>query len=96
MPHDKLINKDADQLFDAILSLQTREECYEFFGDLCTVKELQSLAMRLEVARMLMNGSTYLEVIDETNRSSAIVSRIKNCLLYGNGGFQTVLNRIGQ
>jgi len=87
-------NKDVDQLFDAILSLRSREECYAFFGDLCTVKERQSLALRLEIARLLINGSTYLEIIDETNRSSAIVSRVKNCLLYGNGGFQTVLNRI--
>jgi TrpR-related protein YerC/YecD len=87
-------SEETDQLFRAILSLQSKEECYDFFEDLCTVNEIRSLSLRLEVARRLKRGETYLDIIEETNKSSAIISRIKNCLMYGKGGFQMMLQRL--
>ena len=78
-------NKDMDFLYRGILALQTREECYAFFEDICTIKELQSLYQRFRVACLLDSGSNYLEVSDTTGASSATISRVNRCLNYGSG-----------
>lgn len=92
----KLNDKSIDQLFEAILTLKNMEECYIFFEDLCTVNEIQSMSQRLEVARMLGNGSTYNQIESETGASTATISRVKRCLNYGNDGYKLTLDRIGK
>ncbi|WP_230474473.1 YerC/YecD family TrpR-related protein [Calidifontibacillus erzurumensis] len=94
MQIDKLRGRALDQLFEAILSLKDIEECYRFFDDLCTVNEIQSLAQRLEVARMLQEGYTYHRIETETGASTATISRVKRCLNYGNDAYAMALNRI--
>ncbi|MEG9297476.1 YerC/YecD family TrpR-related protein [Mangrovibacillus sp. Mu-81] len=94
MQINKLRGKELDQLFNAILSLQDLEECYRFFDDLCTINEIQSLAQRLEVARMLQEGKTYHKIETETGASTATISRVKRCLNYGNDTYQLVLDRV--
>jgi TrpR-related protein YerC/YecD len=94
MQLDKLRDRTLDQLFQAILTLRTLEECYVFFDDLCTVNEIQSLAQRLEVARMLRNGNTYSQIEAETGASTATISRVKRCLNYGTDGYKMVLERL--
>lgn len=96
MPIDKLRDAALDRLFQAVLSLQSVDECYAFFDDLCTVAELKSLAQRLEVARMLRTGETYHQIEAQTGASTATISRVKRCLLYGSDGYQLVLERLGQ
>lgn len=92
----KLNDKSIDQLFEAILTLKDMEECYIFFEDLCTVNEIQSMSQRLEVARMLGNGSTYNQIESETGASTATISRVKRCLNYGNDGYKLALDRLGK
>lgn len=94
MQLDKLRDRALDQLFEAILKLDTMEECYQFFDDLCTVGEIKSLAQRLEVARMLKRGFTYHQIETETGASTATISRVKRCLHYGSDGYAMVLERI--
>ena len=91
----KLKDQLSDQLFDAILSLNNNEECYQFFEDICTVSELKSLAQRLEVARMLPTGHTYDDIVARTGASTATISRVKRCLHYGADGYKTILERLG-
>ena len=83
-----------DNLFESILSLQSVDECYAFFEDICTVKELQDIAQRLVVAKMLKEGKSYQEVSRETGASTATISRVNKCLVYGGGGYETVLARL--
>jgi TrpR-related protein YerC/YecD len=92
----KLNDKSIDQLFEAILTLNSLEECYVFFDDLCTVNEIESLAQRLEVARMLRKGNTYNQIEAETGASTATISRVKRCLNYGNDGYKMTLERLGR
>lgn len=94
MQLDKLRDRVVDQLFEAILKLETVEECYHLFDDLCTVGEVQSLAQRLEVARMLRQGKTYSHIETETGASTATISRVKRCLNYGADGYTLVLDRL--
>lgn len=94
MQIDKLRGRELDQLFKSILSLKNLEECYIFFDDLCTVNEIQSLAQRLEVARMLHEGNTYHKIETETGASTATISRVKRSLNYGNDAYEFVLARI--
>jgi len=94
MQLDKVRSKATDQLFEAILRLKTVEECYCFFDDLCTVNEVQSLAGRLEAARMLESGATYHQIEKATGLSSATISRVKRCLDYGSEGYRIVLERL--
>ncbi|WP_349409303.1 YerC/YecD family TrpR-related protein [Pseudalkalibacillus sp. SCS-8] len=94
MQIDKLRGKTLDQLFDAILTLKDREECYRFFDDLATINEIQSLAQRLEVARMLREGYTYHKIENETGASTATISRVKRCLNYGNDTYEMALDRL--
>lgn len=91
----KEIRTDAvKQLFDAVLTLNDREECFHFFEDLCTVNELVSLAQRLQVARMLREDHTYLEVAEKTGASTATISRVNRALNYGNDGYDLVFGRL--
>jgi TrpR-related protein YerC/YecD len=87
-------NKDMDYLYRGILSLQTREECYAFFEDICTIKELQAMTQRLQVAKQLHEGRNYNEVCRDTGASSATICRVNKCLNYGDGGYRTVLERL--
>lgn len=93
MEIDKLRGEQLDQLFDAILSLEDREECYRFFDDLATMNEIQSLSQRLSVAKMLEEGETYQTIVDQSKASTTTISRVKRCLTYGSGGYRTVLDR---
>ncbi|ASV67137.1 YerC/YecD family TrpR-related protein [Cytobacillus sp. FSL W7-1323] len=94
MQINKLRGQELDQLFQAVLSLNDLDECYRFFDDLCTVNEIQSLAQRLEVARMLREGKTYHKIETETGASTATISRVKRCLNYGNDAYEMALERI--
>ncbi|MCQ2411919.1 MAG: YerC/YecD family TrpR-related protein [Sphaerochaetaceae bacterium] len=91
---DKIDAKVADQFYSAILSLKTKEECMAFFDDICTIKELQDLSQRLQVALMLDKGMNYQEISRQTSVSSATISRVNRCLNYGDGGYRTVLDRM--
>lgn len=84
----------ADSLFDAILCLESREECYRFFEDLCTVNELNSMAQRFEVAVMLRNHCTYLEIAEKTGASTATISRVNRSLNYGRDGYEIIFQRM--
>lgn len=87
-------NKDMDFLYRGVLSLQTREECYAFFEDICTIKELQAMAQRFRVAAMLRDNKNYNEIQADTGASSATISRVNKCILYGSGGYATALERM--
>ena len=83
----------VDYLFDAILSLKSKEECYHFFEDLCTVKELQSMAQRMEVARMLKEKKTYAEIAGETGASTVTISRVNRILSQGTGSLNRIIDK---
>ena len=84
----------VNHLFDAILSLDNKEECYRFFEDVCTVNELLSLSQRYEVARMLRAQKTYLDIAEKTGASTATISRVNRSLNYGNDGYDMVFERV--
>lgn len=90
------LRKDAqtDALFRSILALESVEECYQYFEDLCTVKEIRDLAQRLEVARLLSGGCSYQRAGEKTGASSATIGRVKRCLNYGAGGYALILERM--
>lgn len=90
----KLKTESVDSLFDAILTLKTQEDCYKFFEDLCTVNELLSLSQRFDVAKMLREKKTYLEIAEKTGASTATISRVNRALNYGSDGYQTVFERL--
>ena len=87
-------NETIDALFDAILSLETREECYDFFEDLCTVKEISDMAQRLEAAKLLLDGSTYEQIVKTVEISTATISRINRCIQYGTGGYRETIEKV--
>ena len=87
-------NETIDALFDAILSLETREECYDFFEDLCTVKEISDMAQRLEAAKLLLDGSTYEQIVKTVEISTATISRINRCIQYGTGGCRQTIEKV--
>lgn len=87
-------NSETDKLFHAILALNSVEECYLLFQDMCTVKELEAMSQRLEVAKQLRQGLNYNTVSENTGASSATISRVNKCLLYGDGGYEIVLRRM--
>lgn len=98
---NKKLKTDAvDHLFDAILCLNTREECHDFFEDLCTFNELLSLSQRFEVASMLRDGKTYLEIAEKTGASTATISRVNNCFKQKDDekicGYEMILNRLSR
>ena len=90
----KIKTPAVDSLFDAILTLKDRDECYSFFEDLCTVNELLSLSQRFEVASMLKDKKTYLDIAEKTGASTATISRVNRALNYGNDGYDLVFERL--
>ena len=90
-----LHNSDVDALFEAILTLRTVEECYAFFEDACTIKEIQDISQRLKAAKMLASGANYADISRETGMSTATISRVSKCLEYGAGGYRAVISRVG-
>ena len=87
-------NAQIDALFEAILQLEDREDCRLFLEDLCTIKEIRALAQRLEIARRLDRGDSYVSTVEHTGASSATVSRVNRCLEYGPGGYRMMLKRL--
>ena len=90
----KLKDMNVDYLFKAILSLETMDECYIFFDELCTVPELKALSQRLEVARMLSEGRVYSDIVAKTGASTATISRVNRSLNYGSDGYKVVFERV--
>ena len=82
------------RLFDVILNLEDREDCYRFFEDLCTVKELQDFAQRMEVAVLLSQGENYLSIAQKVGVSTATISRVSKCLNYGRGGYRRAIEKL--
>lgn len=82
-----------DELFEGVLSLTSVEECYNFFEDLCTITELRAMAQRFQVAKMLDEGQIYSDIVKETGASTATISRVNKCLIYGTDGYRMVLDR---
>ncbi len=92
----KIHSEATDGLFRAIMSLQNLEECYTFFEDVCTINEIQSLSQRFEVAKLLREKRTYLEIAERTGASTATISRVNRSLNYGNDGYDMVFGRLEQ
>ena len=93
--NSKLTSENVDFLCEAILSLETKEECYRFFDDLFTINEVQSIEQRLQVARMLKQKRTYIDIATSTGASTATISRVNRCLNYGSDGYNLVFEKIG-
>ncbi len=81
-----------DDLFKAVLKLKSVEDCHKFFEDVCTIKELEDVSQRLEVARLLKKGLNYQAISKETGASTATISRVNKCLNYGSGGYNLVIS----
>lgn len=92
--HSKLQSKELDALFEVVLLLETMEDCYRFFEDICTISEIHAIAQRLEVAKRLRRGVTYQEIAQELGASTATISRVNRSLTYGMGGYQRMLDRL--
>ena len=93
---DRRSSDSLNRLYQVILHLQTVEECYDFFEDLCTIKELRDLSARLDVAFLLDRGLSYQAVAAETGVSSATICRVKKCLDYGSGGYRAAIDRAAE
>lgn len=93
--NSKIKSAQADGLFEAVLKLENMEECYRFFEDICTIKEIQAIAQRLEVAKLLKSGKTYNEIEAETGASTATISRINRSLNYGADGYKIIFKKLG-
>ena len=89
-------SETVEKLFNAVMSLKNMEECYLFFEDICTVNELLSLSQRLQVAKMLSEGKTYMDISGNTGASTATISRVNRSLIYGNDGYKIVLDRLAK
>lgn len=92
--NEKLRTDAVRHMFEAVLTLQNEEECFAFFEDLCTVNELHALSQRYEVAAMLHDKKTYLEIAEKTGASTATISRVNRSLNYGNGAYEVVFARL--
>ncbi len=92
----KIKNANADELFKAILTLKTVDECYAFFDDLCTITELKSMAQRYTVAKMLNEGEIYNEIVTNTGASTATISRVNRALTYGSDGYAITFQRLAE
>lgn len=92
--NDRLKSQAMDDLFEAILCLQTKEECYDFFEDLCTVLELKTISQRFQVAKMLSEKHVYSKIVDTTGASTATISRVNRSLNYGSDGYRIVFERM--
>lgn len=94
--HYKVQNEQIDKLFEAILKLETVEECYRFFDDLCTINEIEAFGQRLMVAKMLHNKMTYQEIEKETGISAATISKISKSYMYGPRGYKMIIEKLNQ
>ena len=90
----KFKNEEIDELFRAVLLLEDEEDCYRFFEDICTINEIHAIAQRLQVAKLLKEGKTYNEIESITKASTATISRINKCLVYGADGYQRILAKM--
>ncbi|KGF07941.1 MAG: YerC/YecD family TrpR-related protein [Ezakiella sp.] len=93
--NSRLKSEQTDALFEAILTLDTMDDCYRFFEDICTIKEIQAIAQRLEVAKQLRENKTYNEIEAETGASTATISRINRSLNYGADGYNLIFRKLG-
>ena len=91
-----LHSASIDRLFEAILNLKTTEDCYKFFEDVCTIKEMQDMAQRLDVAFLLTEGMNYQKISQQVNVSTATISRVSKCLNYGSGGYRDAIEQINR
>ena len=91
---DILNSKSIEKLFEAVLLLETKEDCVKFFEDVCTIKELQDMSQRLDVALQLKKGKSYQEISKNTGASTTTISRVNRCLMYGNGGYRDILDKL--
>ncbi|MCH5323825.1 MAG: TrpR-like protein, YerC/YecD [Eubacterium sp.] len=94
--NDKLRSKDKEYLFKAVLQLKTVEECYNFFDDLCTIQELESISQRLHVAKLLTDGLVYSDIVAKTGASTATISRVNRSIKGGNDGYSVVFERLAK
>jgi len=90
----KLHTPEVERLVKAVLKLETEEECFSFFEDICTIKEIQDMSQRLQVAEMLSQNKSYTEISKETGASTATISRVNKCLNYGSDGYRRVLDKL--
>ena len=90
----KIRNTSTDRLFQTILNLQTIDECYAYFDDLCTIKELRDMAQRLDTAILLSEGYSYQNIQENIDISTATIGRVSKCLNYGSGGYRTAIGRL--
>ena len=93
MYESKMKSEETDHLYDAILSLKNKEECYRFFDDLCTFSEILAMTQRYQVAEELYGGNTFSQISGKIGVSSTTITRVNRCLHYGSGGYKTVLDR---
>ncbi len=94
MYRSKLESNSLHLLYEAILALETEEDCHRFFDDLCTISELQSISQRMMVAVMLDKGMTYSDIAGKTGASTATISRVNRCLIFGAEGYRRILDRL--
>ena len=87
-------SESIDRLFQTILNLKTHQECYAYFEDLCTIKELQDMAQRLDTAILLAEGRSYQKITETIDVSTATIGRVSKCLNYGSGGYRTAIERL--
>ncbi|MBQ6267603.1 MAG: TrpR-like protein, YerC/YecD [Clostridia bacterium] len=92
--NEKMKNGNLDFMFNAVLQLQTLEECYDFFEDLCTVTELKAMAQRIVVAKMLRDKQVYSDIVAQTGASTATISRVNRSLQYGCNGYEKIFQRM--
>ena len=90
----KLHCESVDRLFQTILNLRTLEECYAYFEDICTIKEILDMSHRLDTAILLSKGLSYQKIAEQVAVSSATIGRVSKCLNYGNGGYKTAIDRL--
>ena len=86
--------ESVDRLFKAILNLETLEECYEFFDDICTIKEIQDMTQRMDTAILLANGYSYQKITEIVDVSTATIGRVSKCLNYGSGGYRKAIDKL--
>lgn len=94
--NDKIRSQSLDNLFEAVLALETTEECYAFFDDLCTVPELKAISQRFQVANLLLQNKVYNDIVKETGASTATISRVNRSLSFGSDGYKTILKKLGK
>lgn len=93
---EKIDKHTRERFFEAILTLKTKEECVKFFDDICTIKELEDMSQRLQVAEMLAMNKNYQEISKETGASSATISRVNRCYVYGLGGYKEIIEKLSK